>query len=139
MRVPMITAAEWRSIAPHLPPSGGAGKPRQDDRLMVSAFFYAEACKCSLDSLPPAYGNKNSLQSRRRRWTANGTMRKLFEAGAPAIARMHRIYWGVIRDATLEANANNYRNSREFWGHGVMPKQPAHMRARGRYAADRRR
>ena len=52
MRVPMITAREWRSIAPLLPPTGGPGKPRQDDRRFVSAFFYSEATRSSLDSLP---------------------------------------------------------------------------------------
>ena len=48
------------------------------------------------------------------------------------IARMKATYWGLIRDASLD-----YRNSSEFWGRGIMPKRPAHMRPRGRYA-DRR-
>ena len=96
MRVPMINAREWRAIAPHLPPTGGPGKPQSDDRLMVSAFFYAEACKCSLDSLPAAYGNP---RSRCKPAGGVGPRRhddpKLMEAGAPAIQRMHRIYWGT--------------------------------------------
>ena len=49
MQKPMIKAAEWKL--------NGPGKPRQDDRRYVSAFFYAAACNCSLESLPPAYGN----------------------------------------------------------------------------------
>ena len=49
MRVPLITAREWKSIAPHLPPSGGPGKPRSSDRLMLSGLFYSEACRCSLE------------------------------------------------------------------------------------------
>ena len=55
------------------------------------------------------------------------------EAGQPVIARMHGIYWGLIREHTLDANADGYRNSREFWGRGVMPKQP-HLNPKGRYA-----
>jgi len=131
--LPMITAREWKSLAPLLPPAGGPGKPRQDDRRYVSAFFYAAACKCSLDSLPPAYGNAQSLRSRRRRWERDGTMARLMQAGEPVVARMHRDYWGLIRDASLD-----WKNSSEFFGKGVIPRLP-HAEPRGRYAARRRR
>jgi transposase len=130
MRVPMITAREWRSIAPLLPPTGGPGKPRQDDRRIVSAFFYSEATRSSLDSLPLAYGNARSLRTRRQRWTVDGTSPRLMKAGEPVIQRMRRAYWALIRDATLDS-----KNSR--FGKGVIPRQP-HMEPRGRYA-DRRR
>jgi transposase len=134
----MITDREWRAIEPHLPPTGGPGKPRQDDRLMLSAFFYAEATTSALECLPPAYGNPRSLRTRRQRWQADGTLAKLMEAGAPAIARMRDVYWGRIRAHTLDASADGYRNSSEFWGRGVMPRQ-THLNPKGRYAADRRR
>ena len=55
MRVPMNCVREWRSIAPLLPPIGGPGKPRLDDRLMLSGLFYAEACRCSLNPCRPVY------------------------------------------------------------------------------------
>ena len=137
MRIPLITLREWKSISPHLPPTGGPGKPRSDDRLILSGLFYSAATKCSLESLPAGYGNPRSLRTRKQRWERDGTMHKLMKAGEPAIARMHDVYWGAIRKRTLGASANNYRNSGEFWGRGMMPKQPAHMRPRGRYA-DRR-
>jgi len=58
------------------------------------------------------------------------------QAGEPAIARMYGIYWGAIRKRTLDASLD-WQNSREFWGRGIMPKQP-HLQPKGRYAADRR-
>jgi transposase len=128
----MIKAAEWKLIASLLPPNDGPGKPRQDDRRYVSAFFYAAACNCSLESLPPAYGNARSLRTRRQRWEADGTLARLMEAGAPVIERMRAGYWGLIRDASLD-----WRNSTEFFGKGVIPRKP-HSEPRGRYA-DRRR
>jgi hypothetical protein len=130
--LPMIHVAEWKKLEPLLPPAGGPGKPRSDDRLMLSAFYYAEACRCSLDSLPAGYGNKSSLQSRRRRWTVDGTLPRLMEAGAPVIARMHANYWDLIHDAPI-----NWNNSREFFGRGVIPKLP-HAQPRGRYAGRQR-
>ena len=132
MRLPQINLREWRTIAPLLPPTGGVGRPRLNDRQMLSGLFYAEACQCSLQSLPPQFGNWHSLQSRRAHWQATGLWRELLQAGEPTIARMKATYWGLIRDASLD-----YRNSSEFWGRGIMPKRPAHMRPRGRYA-DRR-
>jgi hypothetical protein len=38
-RLPQVTAAEWRLIQAVLPPSGGPGKPRQDDRAFVFAWL----------------------------------------------------------------------------------------------------
>jgi transposase len=131
--LPLVTATEWKLIAPLLPPAvGRPGKPRQDDRRYVSAFFYAEATRCSLDALPLAYGNARSLRTRRQRWEADGTMAKLMQAGEPVVQRMRRTYWDLIRNATL-----NWQNSGEFFGRGVIPRQP-HLQPKGRYA-DRRR
>jgi transposase len=90
MRLPRITNDEWKLIAPILPPSGGRGKPRH--RRYCSAFFYAEACRCSLESLP-GYANSQTLRTRRQRWEADGTLAKVMEAGASVIRRMRREYW----------------------------------------------
>ena len=68
MRIPLITVHEWRSIAPLLPPTNGPDKARHGDRLYVSAFYYAEATRSSLENLPAAYGNPRLLRTRRQRW-----------------------------------------------------------------------
>jgi transposase len=100
MRLPLITAREWKSIAPLLPPTGGPGKPREDDRPYVSAFYYCAACQCTLESLPAAYGNPRSQRIRKQRWTADGTLPRLMKAGEPVITRMRRQFWGLVRDAS---------------------------------------
>jgi Putative transposase of IS4/5 family (DUF4096) len=128
----MITTTEWKLIAPLLPPTGGPGKPRLDDRLMVSAFYYAEATRSALECLPAGYGNPRSLRTRRRRWTADGTLARLMEAGKPVIRRMHDRYWDLLRAAPVDWN-----NSREFFGRGAVPRL-SHAEPRGRYA-DRQR
>jgi hypothetical protein len=136
MRIPMINAREWRAIEPLLPPTGGPGKPRLDDRLMLSGFYYAAACSCTFDSLPKGYGNAQSLRSRRRRWSADGTFDSLMQAGAPVIARMKANYWGLLAAAS-DIDSSDWRSSSEFFGRGVIPKLP-HAQPKGRYA-DRRR
>ena len=111
MRVPLITPAEWKMIAPHLPPTNGPGKPRQSDRLFVSAFFYAAACNCSLQSLPRGYPNPRSLQTRRQRWEADGTLARLMKAGEPVIQRMTTNYLNLIRGAPLSMGKTRVRLS----------------------------
>ena len=119
MRVPLINSREWQSIAPLLPPSDGSGKPRSNDRLILSAFYYAAATRCSLESLPPAYGKPRSLRARRRRWQDDGTLTRLMEASAPVVERMRRGYLGLIRDASFD-----WKGSSEFFGRAVPPQQP---------------
>jgi transposase len=99
MRLPRITNAEWKLIAPLLPPNNGTGRPRQSDRRYCSAFFCAEACQCSLESLP-GYANPRSLRTRRQRWEADGTLAMVMEAGASVIQRMRREYWGKLHSAS---------------------------------------
>ena len=113
MRIPIINSREWSSIAPLVPPAHGPDKPRSDDRLMLSAFFYAAACSCSLESLPPGYGDPRSLRTRRQRWQADGSLAKLMEAGAPVIERMRRGYLGLIRHASFD-----WKNASDFFGRG---------------------
>ena len=76
--------------------------------------------------------NKNSLRTRRARWTVDGTMARLLQAGEPMIERMRRNYWRLVRNATLD-----YRNSSLFFGNGIIPRLP-HMQRRGRYAGRQR-
>ena len=111
MRIPLINSREWQSIAALLPPDHVPGKPRLDDRLMLSAFYYAAATRCSLESLPSAYGNPGPLRTQRQRWQADGTLTRLMEAGAPVIERMRHGYLGLIRDASFDR-----KNSSEFFG-----------------------
>ena len=115
MRVPLITAREWRSIAPHLPPTNGPGKPRQDDRRYVSAFFYCEATSAALESLPAAYGNPRSLRTRRQRWQADGTLAKLMQDGEPVIRRMREEYFELVRNASF-VGGRDWRTSEKFFG-----------------------
>ena len=131
MRIPLINSREWQSIAPLLPPDHGPCKPRLDDRLMVSAFYYAAATRCSLESLPSAYGNPGSLRTRRQRWEADGTLTRLMEAGAPVIERMRHGYLGLIRDASSAGK------SRVSFSVTDILRKP-HTEPRGRYAQRQR-
>ncbi|WP_426609323.1 transposase [Bradyrhizobium sp. McL0616] len=127
----MTTAREWRKIAAHLPRHNGPGKPRQDDRRFVSAFFFAAACNCSLESLPAVFGNPRSLRTRRQRWERDGTLARLLQAGAPVIARMKHDYWGAIHDAS-DVSSPAWKPSSAFFGEDLIPRLPG-VSPRGQY------
>ena len=55
MRLLTINSREWKCLAPLLPPTGGRGRPRLDDRLVLAGLLYSVACQCSLRSLPPIW------------------------------------------------------------------------------------
>ena len=132
MRIPLITVHEWRSIAPLLPPTNDPGKARHGDRLYVSAFYYAEATRSSLENLPAAYGNPRLLRTKRQRWERDGVLGKLMEAGAPVIERMRAGYLNLIRGASID-----WKNSIDFFDRSVIAQLP-HTEPRGQYAARRR-
>ena len=71
---------------------------------MLSGLLYAVAANASVQSLLIAYGNSRSLQTRKQRWTADGTMARLMEAGAPVIERMRNEYWGRVRTPLSSGN-----------------------------------
>jgi hypothetical protein len=64
MRIPFITANEWRSIAPLLPPTNGPSKPRLDDRLYVSAFWKICRWPMAIRDHSEPCGNAGSVTAR---------------------------------------------------------------------------
>ena len=94
---------------------------------MLSGLLYAVAANASVQSLLIAYGNSRSLQTRKQRWTADGTMARLMEAGAPVIERMRNEYWGRVRNASFVGEPT-CKTSPEFFGRGAIPRLP-HMQA----------
>jgi len=91
----------------------------------ISAFYYAEATRSSLENLPAAYGNPRLLRTRRQRLERDGVLCKLMEAGAPVIARMKAGHLNLIRDASVDR-----QNSSVLFGRGVIPRLP-HLQPKG--------
>jgi transposase len=66
-----LTDAQWQAIEAFLPRSAG-GRPRINDRVVVTSSTSAE-----LD----VYGiNASTLETRYRRWSQDGTLRRICDA-----------------------------------------------------------
>src|SRR4051794_3813693 len=74
-----LTDAQFSKIKPHLP-TDTRGKPRVDDRRVISGIVHVLKSGCRWIDAPPEYGPKKTLDNRYVRWTAKGVWVDLFHA-----------------------------------------------------------
>ena len=68
----------WAAIEPHLP-HGQPGKPRVDDRRVISGILHVLKTGCRWRDAPSAYGPPTTVYNRFNRWSQRGVWRRLFE------------------------------------------------------------
>ena len=61
-----------------------AGKPRVDDRRVISGIVHVLLSGCRWKDAPPIYGPIKTLYNRHKRWSEKGVWRAAFEALATA-------------------------------------------------------
>lgn len=73
----------WAEIEPHLP-HGRPGKPRVDDRRVISGILHVLKTGCRWRDVPAAYGPPTTIYNRYNRWAGHGIWQRLFEQIAAA-------------------------------------------------------
>ena len=68
----------WAAIEPHLP-RGKAGKPRVDDRRVMSGILHVLKTGCRWRDVPAAYGPPTTVYNRYHRWARRGIWQCIFE------------------------------------------------------------
>jgi transposase len=68
----------WAAIEPHLP-HGKPGKPRVDDRRVVSGILHVLKTGCRWRDVPTEYGPPTTIYNRYNRWSRRGVWQRLFE------------------------------------------------------------
>jgi transposase len=68
----------WSVIEPHLP-QGKPGKPRVDDRRVMSGILHVLKTGCRWRDVPDAYGPPTTIYNRFNRWSRRGIWQRLFE------------------------------------------------------------
>jgi transposase len=61
----------WAAIDPHLP-RGKPGKPRVDDRRVISGILHVLKTGCRWRDVPPEYGPATTIYNRYNRWSRRG-------------------------------------------------------------------
>ncbi len=78
-----LSEAQFESLAPHLP-TDTRGKPRIDDRRVISGIIHVLKSGCRWKDAPEAYGPHKTLYNRFVRWAAKGVRLDVFRALAAA-------------------------------------------------------
>ena len=73
----------WALIDPHLP-RGKPGKPRVDDRRVMSGILHVLKTGCRWRDCPSEYGPYTTIYNRYNRWSARGVWQRLFAKMAAA-------------------------------------------------------
>ena len=68
----------WALIDPHLR-RGRPGKPRVDDRRVISGILYVLKVGCRWRDVPTEYGPATTVYNRYNRWSRPGLWQRLFE------------------------------------------------------------
>ena len=78
-----LTDNQFARIAPHLP-TDTRGKPRVDDRRVISGIVHVLKSGARWVDAPSVYGPRKTLYNRYVRWAAKGVWVNLFQALARA-------------------------------------------------------
>lgn len=84
MRDYVISDMFWAKIVPLLPLpklKKKSGRPRKDDRLILSGIFYLLLTGCQWKSLPRVYGAPSTVHDRFQEWQRAGFFESLWIAG----------------------------------------------------------
>lgn len=73
----------WKALEPHLP-RGKPGKPRVDDRVVISGILHVLKTGCRWRDVPAAYGPPTTIYNRYHRWSQRGIWARIFAAMASA-------------------------------------------------------
>ena len=73
----------WAAIEPHLP-YGKPGKPRVDDRRVISGILHVLKVGCRWRDVPEAYGPAKTIYNRYHRWSQRRIWQRIFEKMAAA-------------------------------------------------------
>lgn len=88
--------AQWSKIEPLLP-KNTPGRPRVDDRRVLSGIVHVLKSGGRWSDAPPEYGPKKTLYNRFSRWADRGIWTNIFQALAHQDDIPHRLFI----DATL--------------------------------------
>jgi transposase len=68
----------WQAIEQHLP-HGKPGKPRVDDRTVISGILHVLKTGCRWRDVPSAYGPPTTIYNRYHRWSQRHIWQRIFE------------------------------------------------------------
>jgi len=72
-----LTDAQWKTIAPLLPPPKGRGRHRVDDRRTLNGILWVLRSGARWRDLPERYGSDSTCHRRLQEWQALGVWERI--------------------------------------------------------------
>jgi transposase len=123
-----LTDRQFARLAPHLP-TDTRGKPRVDDRRVISGIIHVLKSGCRWVDVPAVYGPRKTLYNRFVRWAAKGIWMNIFHtlaaAGGPPAAIL--IDSSAIKAHRCAAGGQGGNSAKQSVAH-VVAGQPRSMR-----------
>lgn len=83
----ILTDGEWARVQSLLPPQKSAiGRPRHDDRTVLTGILWVLRTPAPWREMPPAYGKANTAFVRYRHWCRQGLWPRIIDALGPEAA-----------------------------------------------------
>jgi transposase len=96
-----LTEAQWRALAPHLPPNPKRGQAWSDHRKVINGILWRLRTGAGWRDIPARYGPYQTCYDRFTRWGRDGTWLRILQAlQADADARGDLDWDGAALDAT---------------------------------------
>jgi len=86
----------WERIKPLLPlpkPKKKQGRPREDDRQMMTAIFYIMRTGCQWKAIPKSLGASSTVHDRFQEWQQAGVFQALWQAGVLEYDQVKGLNW----------------------------------------------
>ena len=95
-----LNDVQFERLEAHLP-TNTRGKPRVDDRRVISGIVHVLLSGCRWKDAPAVYGPRKTLYNRFQRWAAKGVWSKLFHALAIYLSLPKAVRGRVCRPISL--------------------------------------
>jgi len=96
----------WKTLEPHLP-HGKPGKPRVDDRTVISGILHVLKTGCRWRDVPPAYGPPTTIYNRYNRWSRRPAI--LSPRISPRVPSSSKSARNVLRVLAAVADSSDMR------------------------------
>ncbi|WP_455711007.1 IS5 family transposase [Streptomyces cinereoruber] len=94
------TEAEWRRLEPLLPTGNNHCGRCRDHRQVINGFLHRVRTGVQWRDLPERYGPWKTVYERHRRWSADGTWKRLLQQVQAQVDAAGGVDWDVSVDST---------------------------------------
>ena len=95
-----LTEAQWRALAPHLPPNPKRGQAWSDHRTVINGILWRLRTGAGWRDIPARYGPYQTCYDRFVRWRRDGTWDELLAHAQTESDAVGEVVWEVSVDGT---------------------------------------